>query len=151
MDPPRLRRQIHLAVTSACPNRAITADLEANVRGCIAIVFVLAAFGQSGATGSKFELASINPSSLRPSEVAAAGRRPGMRVSGDRVEFEAYSLLVPIATAYRTDIARITGPDWMSGKESFDRTIGILAGQSGVAELVTSENGSAESESAAQF
>jgi uncharacterized protein (TIGR03435 family) len=75
-----------------------------------------AVFGQTAATGPAFEVASIKASTMTPSEAINAGHTVGMKVDGARLDIGLGSLTFLIATAYRLEVTRISGPDWMAGQ-----------------------------------
>lgn len=96
---------------------------------CVAMVFAAALLSQSAPPGPKFEVASVKPSTMTPHEADSAGRFIGTRVDGARVEIGLESLVSLIATAYRVEIARISGPDWMA-EQRFDIQARIPEGTS---------------------
>jgi uncharacterized protein (TIGR03435 family) len=71
-----------------------------------------AAFAQTAPSGPKFEVASIKPG-VRPRDLAASGRTPGMKVDGARVDIVSLNLRALILDAYRIESYQLTGPDWM--------------------------------------
>jgi uncharacterized protein (TIGR03435 family) len=73
-----------------------------------------AAFGQT-----KFEVASVKASTLRPVEAIAAGRNIGMKIDGARVDIGLMPLKFLIETAYSIKPYQLSGPDWMA-TERFD-------------------------------
>jgi uncharacterized protein (TIGR03435 family) len=75
-----------------------------------------AVFGQTAATRPTFEVASIKASTMTPSEALNAGRNVGIKVDGARLDIGLGSLTFLIATAYRLEVTRISGPDWMAGQ-----------------------------------
>lgn len=97
------------------------------VKRCtVSIVFASALLGQSTPAGPGFEVASIKATTMTPRDAANAGRL-GMRVDNARVEIGAGSLTFLIATAYRVEASRISGPDWMIGQR-FDIQANIPEG-----------------------
>lgn len=76
-----------------------------------------ALFGQNGAAGLSFEVATIKPSApMNPSLIAAGKLRVGMKVEAGRVDIGFFSLADLIRTAYRVKAYQVSGPDWISGQ-----------------------------------
>jgi uncharacterized protein (TIGR03435 family) len=84
----------------------------------IAVVFTGTVFGQA-ATGPTFEVATVKPSALDMTKLAAAaqsGQMPaiGAHVDKARAQYIFMSLKDLIATAYSLKPFQITGPDWIN-------------------------------------
>jgi uncharacterized protein (TIGR03435 family) len=69
-------------------------------------------------SAQKFEVASIKPTIQTPEEAFNSGRL-GIRVNGTRVEIGGALLNFLIATAYRTEVSRVSGPSYLTG-QAFD-------------------------------
>jgi uncharacterized protein (TIGR03435 family) len=94
-------------------------------RACgVAIAFAAVLSGQSASTGPEFEVASIKAATMTD-----AGRLIGMRADGARVDIGLESLVHLISMAYRLEIPRISGPDWIAGQR-FDIQAKIPEGTS---------------------
>src|SRR5215831_2697193 len=83
----------------------------------IAIVFTGMVFGQA-ASGPTFEVATVKPSALDVTKLAAAaqsGQMPliGAHVDKARAQYIFMSVKDLIATAYSLKPFQITGPDWI--------------------------------------
>jgi uncharacterized protein (TIGR03435 family) len=82
-------------------------------KGCsVAMVFATALLGQPVPVSPKFEVASVKTSNMTPRDAFNAGRLP-IKVDRARVDIAVGSLSFLIATAYRVEADRISGPDWM--------------------------------------
>ena len=87
------------------------------LRSIAATAFAMSmVFGQTAASGPAFEVASIKASTMTPGEAINGGRNVGMKIDGARVDIGLGSLTFLIATAYRLEVTRISGPDWMAGQ-----------------------------------
>ncbi len=108
------------------PERNEIGNVYALMHAMKGIILTLAPVGlllAQTAAGPRFEVASIRPSSTQPQGQVSVG----LHLDGAQVRIGSFALKEYIGLAYRTQISRIFGPDWI-GSERFDIAATIPAG-----------------------